>query len=236
MLFYLIFTPLFVITFNQTEKLIDYVTSGNSYFTESTITAFNTEKDILTKKYRIVNLAKSLLLGLMSFNSFIILINVIFFPGDVDYLLIEVFAALYASIDMAALLYNTKNHPSTNIHHVTVQFFYFYIAYYDFAMINLVRPIVAYACYSVFAYLVNGRLSIRNLGFNYEKEVNDLSLLIYANTSFLNWITQFYLIFFATPELPFFYTKIVYLFLVFVIVNDDIFLMKYLNNYRIKHE
>ena len=36
-------------------------------------------------------------------------------------------------------------------------------------MINLVRPIVAYACYSVFAYLVNGRLSIRNLGFNYEK-------------------------------------------------------------------
>ena len=91
MLFYLIFTPLFVITFNQTEKLIDYVTSGNSYFTESTITAFNTEKDILTKKYRIVNLAKSLLLGLMSFNSFILLINVIFFPGDVDYLLIEVF-------------------------------------------------------------------------------------------------------------------------------------------------
>ena len=122
----------------------------------------------------------------------------------------------------------------TNIHHVTVQFFYFYIAYYNFAMINLVRPIVAYACYSVFAYLVNGRLSIRNLGFNYEKEVNDLSLLIYANTSFLYWITQLYLIFF-TPELPFFYTKIVYLF-PFVIVNDDIFLTKYLNNYRIKHE
>ena len=103
-------------------------------------------------------------------------------------------------------------------------------------MINLVRPIVAYACYSVFAYLVNGRLSIRNLGFTYEKEVNDLSLLIYANTSFLNWMTQFYLIFFETPELSFFYTKMVYLFLVFVIVSDDIFLMKYLNNYRIKNE
>ena len=137
---------------------------------------------------------------------------------------------------MAALLYNTKNHPSTNIHHVIVQFLYFYIAFYDFAMINLVRPIVAYACYSVFAYLVNGRLSIRNLGFTYEKEVNDLSLLIYANTSFLNWMTQFYLIFFETPELSFFYTKMVYLFLVFVIVSDDIFLMKYLNNYRIKNE
>lgn len=236
MLFYLIFTPLFVITFNQTEKLIDYISSGNSYLSESTITAFNTEKDILTKKYRIVNLAKSLLLGTISFNSLILLVNVVFFPQDVDHTLVEVFAGLYASIDMAALLYNTKNHPSTNIHHVIVQFLYFYIAFYDFAMINLVRPIVAYACYSVFAYLVNGRLSIRNLGFTYEKEVNDLSLLIYANTSFLNWMTQFYLIFFETPELSFFYTKMVYLFLVFVIVSDDIFLMKYLNNYRIKNE
>ena len=140
------------------------------------------EKDILTKKYRIVNLAKSLLLGLMSFNTFILLINVIFFPQNVDHTLVEVFAALYASIDMAALLYNTKNHPSTNIHHVTVQFFYFYIAYYDFAMINLVRPLQAYTCI-VYLPIVNGRLSIRNLGFNYEKEVNDLSLLIYA-TSF----------------------------------------------------
>jgi len=236
MLFYLLFTPLFVITFNQTEKLIDYISSGNSYLSESTITAFNTEKDILTKKYRIVNLAKSLLLGSLSYHTFFLLINVIFFPRDVSYNTVEIFAGLYASIDMAALLYNTKNHPSTNIHHVIVQFLYFYIAFYDFAMINLVRPIVAYACYSVFAYLVNGRLSIRNLGFNYEKEVNDLSLLIYANTSFLNWMTQFYLIFFATPELSFFYTKMVYLFLVFVIVSDDIFLMKYLYNYRIKNE
>ena len=236
MLFYLIFTPLFVITFNQAEKLIDYISSGNSYFTESTITAFNTEKDILTKKYRIVNLAKSVLLGSLSFHTLFLLIDVIFFPQDVSYNTVEIFAGLYTSMDMAALIYNTKNHPSTNIHHITVQFLYFYIVYFDFAMINLVRPIVTYACYSVFAYLVNGRLSIRNLGLKYEREVNDLSLIVYVNTSILNWITQFYLIFFATPELPFFYTKMIYLFLVLVIVSDDIFLMKYLYNYRIKHD
>jgi hypothetical protein len=236
MLFYLIFTPLFVITFNQAEKLIDYISSGNNYLNEDTVTAFNTEKDILTKKYRIVNLAKSVLLGSLSIHTLFLLIDVIFFPKDVSYNTVEIFAGLYTSMDMAALIYNTKNHPSTNIHHITVQFLYFYIVYFDFAMINLVRPIVTYACYSVFAYLVNGRLSIRNLGLKYEREVNDLSLIVYVNTSILNWITQFYLIFFATPELPFFYTKMIYLFLVLVIVSDDIFLMKYLYNYRIKHD
>ena len=54
------------------------------------------------------------------------------------------------------------------------------LVYFDFAMINLVRPTVAYACFSVFAYLVNGRLSIRNLKLKHEGIVNDLSLVIWS--------------------------------------------------------
>ena len=99
-------------------------------------------------------------------------------------------------------------------------------------MINLVRPIVTYACYSVFAYLVNGRLSIRKLNLDSEIIINNLSLVIYINTSILNWITQLYLLFFATPELPFLYTKMIYTALMLLIVSDDIFLMKYLYNYN----
>ena len=99
-------------------------------------------------------------------------------------------------------------------------------------MINLVRPIVTYACYSLFAYLVNGRLSIRKLDLKCEDKINDLSLIVYVNTSVFNWISQFYLIIFDTPELPFLYTKMLYLLLVFVIVSDDIFLMKYLYYYN----
>ena len=66
----------------------------------------------------------------------------------------------------------------------------------------------------------------------YENEINDLSLIVYINTSVSNWIAQLYLIFFDTPELPFFYTKMLYSMLVLVIVSDDIFLMKYLYNYK----
>ena len=233
MLYYLIFTPLFVITFNKFNDFIDLISSPSvNYLSEETVTLINTEKDILTRQYRIVNFSKSFLLGVLSYPTLVLLIDVIFYPDQVNYNIVELFAGLYTSIDMAALLYNTNNHPSTNIHHITVQFLYFYIVYYDFAMINLVRPIVAYACYSVFAYLVNGRLSIRNLELKHEGIVNDLSLVIYMVTSFFNWVTQFYLIFFDTPELPFFYSKLLYLALVLVIVSDDIFLMKYLNNYK----
>lgn len=233
MLLYLIFTPLFVISFNKFDYFLDLI-SNKKYVSETTLSKINDEKDILTRKYRIVNLSKSFLLCIMCYRTLLLLKNVIFFPENVDYNTIELFSALYASIDMAALIYNTKNHPSTNIHHITVQFLYFYIVFYDFKMINLVRPIVAYACYSVFAYLVNGRLAIRKLDFKCENSINDVSLGIYFSTSILNWITQGYLLFFATPELPFLYTKMIYSFLVFVIVSDDIFLMKYLINYSNK--
>ena len=190
------------------------------------------ETDILTVKYRIVNLVKSSLLGFLCIPTFFLLNNILFYPENVNYYQVSIFAALYTSVDMAALIYNRKNHISTNIHHITVQVFYFYILYYDFAMINLVRPIITYACYSLFAYLVNGRLSIRKLDLKYESEINDLSLVVYINTSVSNWIAQLYLIFFDTPELPFFYTKMLYLILVLVIVSDDIFLMKYLYNFK----
>ena len=171
-------------------------------------------------------------LGVLSIPTFYLLRDVIFYPEDVNYMILSLFAALYTSIDMAALIYNSKNHISTNVHHIVVQFLYLYIYYYDFAMINLVRPIVAYACYSVFAYLVNGRLSIRKLNLDSEIIINNLSLVIYINTSILNWITQSYLLFFATPELPFLYTKMIYTALMLLIVSDDIFLMKYLYNYN----
>jgi len=230
MLFYSIFLPLFIWLFNTLDNQIDYLC--NEYFSDTLVKAFKNENTILTRKYRIVNFSKSALLGILSVPTGYLLRDIIFYPNDVSYLIVYIFSALYTSIDMAALIYNPKNHISTNIHHTVVQLLYFYIYYYDFAMINLVRPIVAYACYSVFAYLVNGRLSIRNLDLDYEREINNLSLEIYINTSIFNWITQFYLIFFATPELPFLYTKMVYLVLVLVIVSDDIFLMKYLYNYK----
>ncbi len=230
MILYLVFLPLFVVLFNNCENYINFLCE--EYFCDNIIKSIKNEDSILTKKYRVVNFSKSTLLGVLSIPTFYLLRDVIFYPEDVNYMIVSLFAALYTSIDMAALIYNSKNHISTNVHHIVVQFLYLYIYYYDFAMINLVRPIVAYACYSVFAYLVNGRLSIRKLNLDSEIIINNLSLVIYINTSILNWITQLYLLFFATPELPFLYTKMIYTALMLLIVSDDIFLMKYLYNYN----
>lgn len=230
MFLYLISLAGFLSTFNVFEgKLTDYCLKNKD---TDFVKKIMDETDILTVKYRIVNLVKSALLGVLCIPTFFLLNNVLFYPENVNYYQVSIFAALYASVDMAALIYNRKNHISTNIHHITVQVFYFYILYYDFAMINLVRPIITYACFSLFAYLVNGRLSIRKLDLKYENEINDLSLIVYINTSVSNWIAQLYLIFFDTPELPFFYIKMLYSILVLVIVSDDIFLMKYLYNYK----
>jgi len=230
MLLYLISLAGFLSTFNVFEgKVTDYCLKNKD---TDFVKKIMDETDILTVKYRIVNLVKSALLGFMCVPTFFLVNNVLFYPESINYYQVSIFAALYASVDMAALIYNRKNHISTNIHHITVQMFYFYILYYDFAMIYLVRPIITYACFSLFAYLVNGRLSIRKLDLKYENEINDLSLIVYINTSISNWIAQLYLIFFDTPELPFFYTKMLYSMLVLVIVSDDIFLMKYLYNYK----
>ena len=236
MILYLLFLPLFVVIFNNADNYISYLC--DEYFSDSTIEAITTEDSILNRKYRVVNFTKSTLLGVLSIPTFYLLLDVVLYPEDVNHLIVRLFAALYTAIDMAALIYNSKNHISTNIHHIVVQFLYLYIYYYDFAMINLVRPIVTYACYSVFAYLVNGRLSIRKLNLEYELIINNLSLVIYIIISILNWITQIYLLFFATPELPFLYTKMIYTAVMLLIVSDDIFLMKYLYNYnqRIKSD
>ena len=232
MLLYLLTLPLFLSVFSKSNDYIDVLCENKDINISNTI---KREEGILTRKYRVVNVAKSGLLGLLTIPTVDLLYKVIFNPETVNYYQVSLFAALYAGIDMAALIYNSKNHISTNIHHTVVQILYFYIYYYDFAMINLVRPIVTYACFSVFAYLVNGRLSIRNLNMKYESGINDLSLIIYINTSIFNWIAQIYLVFLDTPEMPFLYIKMLYTILVLIIVSDDIFLMKYLYYYRVNN-
>ena len=232
MLLYLLTLPLFLSVFSRLNNYIDVLCENKD---ENMTKIIKKETGILTRKYRVVNVTKSGLLGLLTIPTADLLYKVIFYPENVNYYQVSLFAALYAGIDMAALIYNSKNHISTNIHHTVVQILYFYIYYYDFAMINLVRPIVTYACFSVFSYFLNGRLSIRNLNMKYENGINDLSLIIYINTSIFNWIAQIYLVFIDTLEMPFLYVKLLYTILVLIIVSDDIFLMKYLYHYRVNN-
>ena len=121
MLLYLFFLGGFIGIFNTLEYRLDKYCKKNEAV--GFVKKIKKETDILTVKYRIVNFVKSALLGVLCVPTFYLLNSVLFYPDTVNYYQVSVFAALYASVDMAALVYNSKNHISTNVHHITVQLF-----------------------------------------------------------------------------------------------------------------
>jgi hypothetical protein len=183
---------------------------------------------ILSVRYIQVNYMKSLCLMLAS--PFVLYtIYCICMLSEVPYTSSVIMGGLYAALDMSALLYNPVCHSSTYIHHVSVQILYLYCIYYNWAFYSLSTTISLYACFSTLSYVVNYRLSIRNSNNKYEQIVNDISLLIYCSNSIINWVVQFYFIIFYFPIfIDYLCFKTLYILSIFIIINDDIFLMKYL--------
>ena len=193
----------------------------------------NNNTVILTTKYRVVNITKSFILAIGSIPGGYILYSILY----LDTIPIEVtniIAILYCSLDLSAILYNPYNHISTNIHHIIVQFLYYYGLYYEWDDNTLCKPIVVYAVFSCFAYSVNGRLAIRRMNFN--KEIYSLitktSFVIYIICCICNWTVQ--LKFLLTEN----YGNQVYIYMLMlsIIIYDDIFLLKYLYMCVMKRE
>lgn len=183
---------------------------------------------ILSVRYVQVNYMKSLFLMLAS-PIVIYTIYCICVLSVVPYVSTIILGGLYAALDMSALVYNPVCHKSTYIHHVSVQFLYYYCVYYNWLFNSLASTITLYACFSTLSYLVNYRLSIRESNNKYENIVNDTSFVIYFTNSILNWIVQIYfIIFYFSTFLDHWIFKLLYIFSIFMIINDDIFLMKYL--------
>lgn len=182
----------------------------------------------LNIKYRQINYIKSVVL--MGFTPLIIYtIYTILFQYYINYALISIVSALYAATDMSSLMYFSNHHVSTIIHHVSVQVFYYYCLYQNFYIYSLASPIILYACFSTLSYLVNYRLSIRFLNYPNENLINTISLLIYSVCSLINWTVQlYYIIHFYQLYLDHTSFKFIYICIVGLIINDDIFLIKYL--------
>ena len=179
----------------------------------------------LPASYRQVNCIKSFALGAISPFTFSIIYNILFYHY-LNYYLIALCGAIYASLDMSSLLYCTKLHTSTIIHHWVVQLLYFYGVYFSWDINTFVSPIVLYASFSSLSYLVNYRLSIRGLNKKYEKDVNITSLVLYSGFSGCNWVVQFYYVLFILNE--WYLYKMFYLTIVCLIMYDDYFLMSFL--------
>ena len=187
----------------------------------------NNDTDILNPFYRIVNIVKSITLGVFTLPAMYILINSEHFESYIS--LIQFLAAGYSSLDMSAIIFNRVCHVSTLVHHVLVQLLYYYGVYYEWRKDTLAYLIFVYATYSSAAYLVNGRLALRNFTLSKWREtlINDLALFCYVVTAVCNWSFQVYgLITFTLVD--YWLWKIVYVCIVAMIIYDDIFLMKYL--------
>lgn len=182
---------------------------------------------IVTKEYRIVNTIKALTLGVISPGATFLLYQTLTPPYEPNIYLFYLFGATYASLDMSALAYNPNCHMSTTIHHVLVQFLYAYCYWVDFNMNTLAKGISVYAVFSCYAYLVNYRLAIRFMNHKYENMINATSLAIYCLACLCNWTIQLYLLWFDMPE-SYIIEKVIYGGLIAMIVNDDVFLMKFL--------
>ena len=184
---------------------------------------------IVTKEYRIVNTVKAVTLGVISPACTFILYHALSPYHEPNLHLMYFFGATYASLDMSALIYNPNCHTSTLVHHILVQFLYYYCYYHHYNMDTLVKGITVYAIFSCYAYLVNYRLAIRFMKHKHENLINNLSLAIYFMCCGFNWSIQLYLILFEMKQ-TYLIEKLVYTGLIGMIMNDDIFLIKFLLN------
>lgn len=182
---------------------------------------------IVTKEYRIVNTVKSVTLGIISPAATFVLYQALTPPNEPNIYLLHFFGATYASLDMSAIIYNPNCHMSTTIHHILVQILYGYCYWVNFNMNTLAKGISIYAVFSCYAYMVNYRLAIRFMNHKYENIINIMSLSIYILACLCNWSAQGYLLWFDMTE-SYVLEKIVYAGLIAMIMNDDVFLMKFL--------
>jgi len=190
--------------------------------------------NIVTTQYRLANLVKSGTLALLTPSCVYLMKQLTFSPLSLHQVkpLMNAVGAIYTSTDASALVYNPKCHKSTLIHHLIVQGLYYYCYWNEFNMeTTLCRPIAVYCCFSSFAYLVNYRLGIRfSENQSLEKKVNTSALAIYGGACLGNWAYQLYYLM-GGLQLSW-VERGVYALTLGSIIQDDIFLMRYLKNFK----
>ena len=191
------------------------------------------ESRLVTREYRIVNFVKGAALAGLSIPGTNFLYLLTFYPELLSAGMMNSIGAVYVATDLSAIAYNPSCHRSTLIHHIVVQFFYYYCYYCNFNIENeIVRGIGIYCILSAYAGIVNMRLALRCPSEKYkalEGYVNEVSIFIYITVSVINWIVQSYLILSAVYIGML--QRLLYTGTLAMTVNDDLFLIKYLRNF-----
>jgi hypothetical protein len=179
------------------------------------------------QKYFISNLVKGILLGIFTPYSYLIFYNYIF-NNIWNLSEIKLLASLYASIDLVSMFHVTKMQTTTIVHHTMVQVFYIIsLLCFNFDEDRISNPIVIYAIFSTFAYMVNTYLALRLvMDEKYLKFFATISSVIYQFCCTINWSYQCYYLYFSPINNI---VKIIYSIVIISIVSDDIVLIKFLN-------
>ena len=179
------------------------------------------------KNYFISNVLKGSILCILSPYSYIIFYNYIF-NNIWNLNEIKILASLYASIDLISMFHVEKMQTTTIVHHTMVQFFYIIsLLFFNFDESGISNPIVIYAIFSTFAYMVNVYLALRLiLDEKYLKLFATISSIIYQFCCTINWSYQCYYLYMSPINNI---IKLIYTIVIVTIISDDIVLIKFLN-------
>jgi hypothetical protein len=177
------------------------------------------------RKYTVKNLSKSFILSIIMASVGPIIYNIIS-NGVWDNYYTYLFGTIYMSTDVTGLLIVPNLPLPTKIHHITVWIFCTLNMISNYEVNGLHRALVALGYFSSIPYLVNTYLGLRHLNSTYIKQkIVDISLYTYANTIVVNAILQHLYIF---RWVTFNVISIVYTSLYYLILYDDIKLLRYL--------
>lgn len=209
-----------------------YLNGGFYYLYYNLLNRYNPifyNLELEDKMYVVKNFTKSTILcflGLISTSWLYDLIN----DGEWRNDRIHLIGSLYASTDIAGLIFVPNLPRRTKIHHSVVLFFGLLNLTLDYRNDGIHRALIVLTYFSIIPYLVNTLLGLRRLGFPQLKaRLAFVSLIIYSICVGINFTYQnLYTLFYSQTIIA---LKMAYLFLYYLILYDDVKLLHYL--YRV---
>jgi hypothetical protein len=131
------------------------------------------------------------------------------------------------STDVTGLLFVPNLSSATKLHHTTVWIFSTLSMISDYTLNGLHRALVVLCFFSAIPYLVNAYLGLRHLNTHMyvKQKIVDIALYTYANSVAVNVVLQHLYVF---RWVPLHIVSFVYLGLYYLILYDDIKLIRYL--------
>lgn len=188
------------------------------------------------RMYIVKNYVKSFVLGIGTINSLMIIYYILFAwsPDIINFVKFNTLA--YFLTDTVGLLLVRKLEITTKMHHMATNLLGMFVVLSNHTNICGANLPALYGAFSTLSFSVNFYLAFRaqHPTSPYRPILSKISFWIYAITSIINWFVQTYylsMVMYHTNEYIF---QAIYSLCLFVIIKDDIVLMKWLRNDFIK--